>query len=214
MNNLLRLPWIFIGKWAAARYSAADSILKLTRASAAGYELWLIPSPGWLEFQRLDRSCGWFHRVADSSSSGWTRVVANFILRLFRVPAARCELQLIPSCGWLRVAADSIMRLTEHLPAGFNLRLTYTLIYPVNLRTYSAKYIIFIVCFLSADFIYHWFRLWLLLEEVKKLEEAWRSFKTLAATDSSCSGWFKLRRLIRELRPSDYLQNFDPNLPW
>ena len=91
-------------------------------------------------------------------------------------------------------------------------------IYPVNLRTYSAKYIIFIVCFRPADFSYCWFRLWLLLQEpwrsLKKLEEAWRSFKTVAAADSSCSGWFKLRRLIQDLRQIDYLQNFDPSPPW
>ena len=49
---------------------------------------------------------------------------------------------------------------------------------------------------------------------MKKLEEAWKSFKTLAATDSSCSAWFELRRLIRDLRPIDYLQNFDPDAPW
>ena len=96
--------------------------------------------------------------------------------------------------------------------AGLDLRLTYTLIYQVNLRTYFAnKYIIFMVCFLSPDFSYHWSRLWLLLQEtwrsLRKLEEAWRSLKTLAATDSSCSGWFKLR-------PIDYLQNFDPDAPW
>ena len=188
---------------------AADSILRLTRVQADGYELWLIPSYGWLEFQRLNTSCNCFHPTIVSSSSGWIRVVADSILWLTRVPAARCELQLIPSCRWLRVAADSILRLTQDSPARFDLRLTYTLIHPVNLMTYSAKYIIFIVCFLSADFGYCWFRLWLLLEEawrsLKKLEDAWRSFKTLAATDSSCSGWFKLRRLIRELWPIDYL---------
>ena len=54
------------------------------------------------------------------------------------------------------------------------------------------------------------------LEEVwrKRLEEAWRSFKTLAATDSSCSGWFELRRTIQNLRPMGSLQNFDPDSPW
>ena len=102
-----------------------------------------------------------------------------------RVLAARYELQLISSCGWLRVAANSILRLSQDPPAGFNLRLTYTLIYPINLRIYSAKYIIFIVFFLPAD--------------LKKSEESWRNFKTLALTDSSCSGWFKLWRLIRDL---------------
>ena len=49
---------------------------------------------------------------------------------------------------------------------------------------------------------------------MKKLEEAWKSFKTLAATDSSCSAWFELRRLTRDLRPIDYLQNFDPDSTW
>ena len=73
------------------------------------------------------------------------------------------------------------------------------------------------VCLLPTDFSYHWSRLWLLLQEswrsLKKLEKAWRSFKILAAFDSSCSGWFELRRLIRDLRPIDYLQNFDSDPP-
>ena len=146
----------------------------------------LTPSHEWLEFRQLDTSYSWPHPTADSSSGGWIRLKADSILRLTRVPAARYELQLILSCGWLEF---------------------YTLIYQVNLRTYSAKYIIFMVCFLPTDFSYHWFRLWLLLQEswrsLKKLEEAWRSFKTLAVTDSSCSGWFELRWLIRELRPID-----------
>ena len=137
-------------------------------------------SCSWLEFRWLDTSYSWLHPTADSSSGGWIWLKANSILwltmscgwlelRLTRVPAARYELQLIP----------------------FDLWLTHTLIYQVNLRTYSANYIIFIVCFLPPDFSYHWFRLYLLLEE------AWRSFKTLAATDSSCSsysscdGWFE-----------------------
>ena len=70
--------------------------------------------------------------------------------------------------------------------------------------------------FLPPDFSYHWLRLWMLLQEAsrKKLEEAWRSFKTLAVTDSSCSSWFELQRLIRSLRPIDNLQNFDPHGPW
>ena len=92
------------------------------------------------------------------------------------------------------------------------------LTYQVNLRTCSAKYIVFMVCFLPPDFSYHWFRFCLLLQEAsrsfKKLEETWSSFKTQAATDSSCSGRFELRRLIRYLRPINYIQNFDPNAPW
>ena len=142
---------------------AADSVSRLTRVSAAGYELQLTPFHGWLELWRLDTSYSWLLPTADSSSG-----------------------------SSIRVAADSILRLTRVLY--FNISSKFKdLIYQVNLRT--AKYIIFMVCFLPTDFSYYWSRLWLLLEEawrsLKKLEEAWRSFKTLAATDSSCTGWFK-----------------------
>ena len=122
------------------------------------------------------------------------------------------------SGGSIQVAADSTLRLTWVRSVGPDLQLFYTLIYQVNLRTYSAKYIIFMVCFLPPDFSYCWFRIWLLLQEpwsnLNKLEEAWRSFKALSATDSSCSGWFELRRPTRDLRPINYLQNFDPDAPW
>ena len=80
---------------------AVDSILRLTWVPAAGYELWLIPSPGWFEFQQLDRSCGWFYHTTYSSSSGWTWVAADSILWLFQVMAAGYELWLTLSCGWL-----------------------------------------------------------------------------------------------------------------
>ena len=70
MNNLPRLLWIFIGNWAVARYSAADSILQLTQVSAAAHELRLIVSYDWLEFQQLDTSCDWFYPAADSNSGG------------------------------------------------------------------------------------------------------------------------------------------------
>ena len=178
--------------------------MRLTRVPAAGYELRLTPSHSWLEFRRLDTSCGWLRPTADLSSCGWIRVTADSILRLTRVPAAGYDLRLIPSCGLTRVLAA---RYELQLILSCGWLEFYTLIYQVNLRTYSAKYIIFMVCFLPTDFSYHWFRLWLLLQEswrsLKKLEEAWRSFKTLAVTDSSCSGWFELRWLIRELRPID-----------
>ena len=195
---------------------AADSTLPLTRVPAAGYELWLsrvpaagyklrlIPSYGLIDFQQQDKSCSWLRPTNDLSSDSWIRVTADPILRLTRVPAAGYDLRLIPSCGLTRVLAA---RYELQLILSCGWLEFYTLIYQVNLRTYSAKYIIFMVCFLPTDFSYHWFRLWLLLQEswrsLKKLEEAWRSFKTLAVTDSSCSGWFELRRLIRELRPID-----------
>ena len=146
--------------------------------------------------------------MADSSFGCWIRVAADFIPQLTRVSAAGYELQLTPSYGWHEfrwldatyswfilqlTMADSILQLTQVLAAGLEMRLTYSLIYQVNLRNYSAKYIIF--CFLQHDFSYHWFRLWLLLQgswsSLKKLEKAWIRFKTLATTDSSCSGWFK-----------------------
>ena len=184
-------------------HPAADYGLRLTWVPAAGYELQLTASYGWLAFRRLGTTQGWFHPVTD------------YKLWLTWVPAARYKLQLIPSCGWPRVAADFILRLSWVSPAGLDLRLSYTLIYQVNLRIYSAKYIIFMVGFLPR---HHWFRLWLLFREpwrsLKKLEETWRSFKILAVTDSSCSGRFEVRRLIWELRPIDYLQNFDPDAPW
>ena len=218
MNNLPRLPRIFIGDWAAACYScgwfypaagyelrlsrilAAGYKLQLSRVPAAGYKLRLTPSYGWLELRQQDTSFSWLNSTADSSSGGWLRLKANSILRL------------TTSCGWFYSAGDSIP------PAGLDFRLTYTLVYQVNLRTCSAKYIIFMVCFLPSDFSYHWSRLCLVLQEpgssLRKLEDSWRSLKRLAATDSSCNGWFDLRRLIRGLQPIDYLHNFDPDAPW
>ena len=196
----------------------ADSILRLTRVPATGYELRQTPSHGWLEFQWLGASYSWLHPTADWSSGSWIRLKGDTILWLTGVLVARYELQLIPSYSWIRVAADYIVRLTRVPLAGLDLRLLYTLIYRVNLRTCSAEYIFFMVCFLQSDFSYHCFRLCMLLQEpwrsLEKLEEAWRSFKALAATDSSCSDWFELRRLIRDLRPIDYLQNFNLDAPW
>ena len=161
-------------------YPAADSIIQLTRVPAAGYELRLILSCGWLEFWWLDRSCGWFYHTADLSSSGWIGVVVNSITRLTRVSAAEHELRLILSCGWFKIRQmDST--------CGWLI----LLIYLVNLRTYSAKCIIFIVCFLPADFSYRWFRLWPLLQEpwrsLRKPEEASRlklQLILVAAADS------------------------------
>ena len=162
----------------------AESILRLTQVPAVGYELQLTQSHGWLEFQWLGTSYSWLHPTTDSSYGGSIRLTAD------------------SSCGWLRVVADSILRLTPVPAAGLKTWLTYTLMYQVNLRTYFAKCIIFMVCFLPPDFSYHWCRLWILLQEpwrsFKRLGEAWRSLeKDSSATDSNCSGWFELRRLIR-----------------
>ena len=182
--------------------------LRLVTA-AAGSILWLDTGSGFLESRRLDRSYNWvkFPRLDTSLNK------AESILRPTRVPAAKTDsiLRLTTNCGWFYSEADSTQ------PARLDLRLTYTLIYQVILRTYSAKYIIFIVCFLPTDFSYHWSKLWLLLQEpwrsLRKLEETWRRFKALAATDSSCRGRFQLRRLIRDLRPINNLENLTPMPP-
>ena len=148
----------------------------------------LTPSYGWLESRQLDTSYGWLCPTAGLSSGGWIRLTADTILRLTRVPAAGYDLRLIPSCGLTRVLAA---RYELQLILSCGWLEFYTLIYQVNLRTYSAKYIIFMVCFLLTDFSYHWSRLWLLLQEARK------SFKILAATDLvaaadwSYDGWFE-----------------------
>ena len=75
-----------------------DSILLLNRVLADGYELRLLLSCGWLEFQCLDTSCdwlclntsyNWLHPMTESSSGGWMQLEADSILRLTM------------SCGWL-----------------------------------------------------------------------------------------------------------------
>ena len=139
---------------------AADSVPRLTQVLVTGCELQLTPSHHRLEFRWLDMSYNWLHPTTDSSSGGWIWLKADSILWLTWVPVARYELQLILSCSWLEF---------------------YTLTYKVNLRTYPAKYIIFMVCFLRADFSYHWSRLWLLLQE------PWRSVEKLQ--NPSCD-WF------------------------
>ena len=72
---------------------AADSILRLTLVPTAGYELRLILSCDWLEFQwlnmtyswfilQLTTSCGWFCPAADSSFGGWTRNAAELYFNI------------------------------------------------------------------------------------------------------------------------------------
>ena len=154
MNNLPRLPQIFISNWAEAFYccnwfypaanssprgwkwvaavSSSDGwlqlkfdlILQLTQIPAAGYELRLILSCGWLEFRWLDTSCGWLRPTTDGSSGSWIWVTADSVLQLTQVLVAGYDLRLILSCGWLRFAADSILRLTRVPPAWLDLRLT------------------------------------------------------------------------------------------
>ena len=153
-----------------SRSLAAGYKLHLSQVPTAGYKLRLTPSYGWHEFRRLDTGYSWFYPAANSSTGGRIQVTVDDILRLTRLPTVGYDLRLIPSCGWFYSDADSSP------PAGLDLWRTYTLIYQVNLRTYSAKYTISMVCFLPLNFSYHWLRLWLLLQEhwrsLRKLEEA------------------------------------------
>ena len=168
---------------------AADSIMRLTRVPAAGYGC------GCLEFRRLNTSYGWFHPTADSSSDSWIRLKADSIH-----PAADSS-----SDGLIRVAGDSILRLTRVLY--FNI-------------SSKCKDLFCKIHHFYGLFSTDWFQLRLVQalaaasRTLKKLEEALRNFKALAATDSCCSSWFELQRLIRDLRPIDYLQNFDPDDVW
>ena len=98
---------------------AADSILRLTRVPAAGYELRLSRAP-----------------VAGCKLRLRRVLAAGYNLRLTRVPAARYELQLILSCGylefrrldtsysWLHPTTDSSSGTWIRFKADFILRLT------------------------------------------------------------------------------------------
>ena len=136
----------------------------------------------------MDTSCGCLEFRPLDTSYGWFRPTTDS-----------------SSSGWIRVAADSILRLT-----------------PVLYSNISSKFkdlFCKIHCFYGL-FSTDWSQLPLIQaltaasRTLKKLEEAWRSFKALAATDFSCSDCFELRRLIRDLQPIDYLQNFDPDGLW
>ena len=99
-ENLPRLPLVLIGNWAAA-----------------WLQLRLILSYDWIEFRRLDTSCGWFCPPTESSFGCWIRVAADPILRMTSCglfyPAADSS-----SGGWMQVASDSITRLTRVPAAG------------------------------------------------------------------------------------------------
>ena len=123
MNNLPRLPRIFIRNWVPACYSCGwfypaavsrpGGWIWPSRVPAAGYKLRLTPSYGWLEFRLLDMGCRRFRPTVDLSYGSWIRVTADYILRLTRVSAPGYDLRQIPSCDWLQVAADSILQLTR-----------------------------------------------------------------------------------------------------
>ena len=167
------------------------------------------------EFNLSILSCGWLWFAADSSSSGWIRVTAGSILRLTRVPAAGYNLRLIPSCGWLWVAADSSSSGSIRVAAD-SIRLEADSYFNITskIKDLFCKLHNFCGLFSTA-----WFQLHLIQalpatsRTLKKLEEAWGSFKILTATNSSCSDSLELRLLIRNLQSINCLQNFDPDAP-
>ena len=164
----------------------------------AGYELQLTPSYGWLESRQLDTSYGWLRPTAGLSSGGWIRLTADTILRLTRVLTVRYDLRLIPSCGSIRVAADSILRLTRVLY--FNISSKFKDLFCKIHHFYGL---------FSTD----WFQL-LLIQALAATSRSLKKLQDSSCNWSSCSGWLELRRLIRDLRPIDYLEIFDPNTPW
>ena len=61
---------------------ATDSILWLTRVPVAGYELRLILSHYWLEFQWLDTSYSCLRPTTHSSSTSWTRLAIDLYFNI------------------------------------------------------------------------------------------------------------------------------------
>ena len=102
MNNLPRLPRIFIGNWAAGCYSCSWFYPALTQFWGAEYELRLILSCGQLEFWWLDTICGCLEsRRLDSSYDcvEFQRLDTSYSWLQFR--------HLDTSCGWFYPAAKS-----------------------------------------------------------------------------------------------------------
>ena len=125
MNTLPWLPRIFIGNWAAACYiwglntscgwlypatnskscsfiqfAAVSSPgggfkLRLSRVMAAGYKIRLISSYDWLEFQRLETSCGWLHPMTDLA--GYKFQLSQALEAGYKSTFRR----LGSKCGWL-----------------------------------------------------------------------------------------------------------------
>ena len=63
-----------------SRVLAAGYKLRLVRVLAAEYKLWLTPSYDWLKFQWLDASYSWLRSMANLSYGGGIRVTADTIL--------------------------------------------------------------------------------------------------------------------------------------
>ena len=155
---------------------------------------WLWVAADWLEFRQLETSYSWLELRKLDASYSWFH------------PAVDYELRVILSChwfestGWTRLLADLYFNKSS------------------KFKNLFCKIHHFCSLFSTACFQLPLIRaLPTASRTLKKLEEVaetWRSFKTLAATDSIFRGWFELWWLIRDLWPIEYLLEFDPNAPW
>ena len=234
--RLTRVP----GDWIQV---VADSILRLTRVLVAGYELWLcrVQADGYK--LRLSRVLVGEHKLQLTPSYGtWMQLKADCILWLAmscswltRVPAAGNKLQLTISYSWLELRKLDASYSWFHPAVDYELRVILSCHWfestgwtrlladlyfnkSSKFKNLFCKIHHFCSLFSTACFQLPLIRaLPTASRTLKKLEEVaetWRSFKTLAATDSIFRGWFELWWLIRDLWPIEYLLEFDPNAPW
>ena len=119
-------------------------------------------------------------------------------------------LQLDTKCGWFYPVADSNS-------GGWTWVTTDLYLTDFNFKYISSKFndLFCKIHNFHGFFSGGWFQLPVTQDlcgasrNLEKFEEALRSIKKLAATESICSSWFELRRLIRDL-----LQEFRPRGCW
>ena len=113
MNNLPRLPQIFIGNWAAAYYSCGWPDLRgLNRSCGWFYPAANRRSGGWIRFATVSSSGSWIQVTTESSCSGWLHPTAKSYSWLeFRQLDTSCGchkfLRMDTSYDWLHRMADS-----------------------------------------------------------------------------------------------------------
>ena len=118
--------------------AATDSIQRLTRFPEAKYELWLILSCGQLEFRQLDTICGCLEAWRLDSSYDWVEfrwLSTSYSCLHPTTDSSSGDSIRLTADSQLRVVINSILWLTRVPSAGLEMRLAYTLIYRVNLRT-------------------------------------------------------------------------------
>ena len=125
MNNLPRLPQIFIGNWAAAYYSCGWPDLRgLNRSCGWFYPAANRRSGGWIRFATVSSSGGWIQVTTESSCSGWLHPTAKSdswleFRQLTGVPTADWSsgswiqvAAVTSSSEWIQVTTDCIVWLT------------------------------------------------------------------------------------------------------